>query len=208
MFPPMGDGPEAEKTTIEICKNKFLSSWHADPCGHYVQILDSDKDDAVVAAAYWGFYNNDFNPFLHASENNPSWFPEGSEIWKYTKMTMDQGMKPKIEIQGRPHAYLGMVYTDPVYRRHGAASMLMEWGMKKADEMGIGCFLDSTAIGIPFYESLKFVMVDETPLWVDIENPSEEWKRLQAKYTLHIQKIMWRPAGGNYQKGEKYPWEA
>jgi len=207
MFPAKGDGPEAESKAIEMAKNRFIGSLHANPVGHYIQILDADNNDAIVAAAYWSFFDHEHNPYLEPSDTSPGWWPAESEIWKYTKMARYQGQIPRLERQRRPHAHLGMCFTNLAYRRCGAGRILMDWGTKKADEMGLECFLDSTEIGVPLYESSQFIVVDETPLDVEIDNPSDEWKELQKKYPLHPQINMWRPVRGNYKKGEKYPWE-
>lgn len=79
-----------------------------------------------------------------------------------------------------------MLYTDPAYRRRGAATMLMDWGIKKADKLGVECFLTATENAVPFYEQLEFRLVDRTSINTN-DNPSDGWKELQRKYPLPIQ---------------------
>lgn len=71
-----------------------------------------------------------------------------------------------------------MCYTDPGYRRHGVAGMMMNWGTNKADELGVECFLASSDIAIPTYQHSKFLVIDRTDEDMTIPNPSDEWKKL------------------------------
>ncbi|KAL1631972.1 hypothetical protein SLS56_004177 [Neofusicoccum ribis] len=56
-------------------------------------------------------------------------------------------------MQGRPHYVLGMIVTDPNYRRRGAANMLLQWGAARADEAGVDIYIESSIAGRPLYES-------------------------------------------------------
>lgn len=104
VFPVKGDGHEAVENAIEDCKDRFLQGLHSNPVGHYIQVLDSDNNDTVVAAALWNFFDKDHNPFLNATAREPAWWPKDSEIWKYTKMADEQGLIPRLIRQQRPHA--------------------------------------------------------------------------------------------------------
>lgn len=77
---------------------------------------------------------------------------------------------------------LGMCFTDINYRRQGVAGMLMEWGINKADELGVECFLESTSIAVPLYQRFEYLIIDENEITAPIPNPSEEWKDLEKRY--------------------------
>lgn len=62
--------------------------------------------------------------------------------------------------------------------------MLMDWGVKKADELALECFLDSSPMAVKIYESFGFLVADQIIFDTTVENPSEEWKELEAKYPL------------------------
>lgn len=47
---------------------------------------------------------------------------------------------------------LGMIVTSPDYRRRGAASLLLQWGLDQADEQGVEIYLESSVAGRPLYE--------------------------------------------------------
>lgn len=39
---------------------------------------------------------------------------------------------------------LGMIVTPPDYRRRGAASLVVRWGIDRADERGVEIYLESS----------------------------------------------------------------
>lgn len=61
------------------------------------------------------------------------------------------------EIMGdRPHWYLELMVTRGKYQGQGAGRMLVGWGVEKADEEGLECYLDATPEGKQLYETLGF----------------------------------------------------
>ncbi|PWY84452.1 acyl-CoA N-acyltransferase [Aspergillus eucalypticola CBS 122712] len=56
----------------------------------------------------------------------------------------------------RPHYYLDALITHPDYRRQGAASMLIQWGCKRADQDGIPIWVDSSQEGARIYQRFGF----------------------------------------------------
>ena len=90
----------------------------------------------------------------------------------------------------------------------GAGNLLVEWGTKKADEMGVEAFVESTAIGVPLYEKHGFAMMNEFDLNPTNPNPGDEWKRLAKELLPMHGYFMWRPIGGKYEEGKTVvPWE-
>jgi GNAT superfamily N-acetyltransferase len=72
---------------------------------------------------------------------------------------------------GRQLGWIGMVLTNPAYRRRGFARTLLLHAIGRADQLGVESLkLDATDQGQPLYESLGF----------RVEQPVERW---------------WRPAG-------------
>ncbi|KAG8160667.1 hypothetical protein KVR01_008931 [Diaporthe batatas] len=63
-------------------------------------------------------------------------------------------------MEGRPHWYLEMIVTKGKYQGKGAGSMLMRWGVERADEEGFECYLDATPEGKLLYH--RFGFRDET----------------------------------------------
>ena len=53
-----------------------------------------------------------------------------------------------------------MLHTDPQYQRRGAASALLTWGTRKADELGLPAYLESSSEGHVLYGRHGFKDVD------------------------------------------------
>lgn len=55
---------------------------------------------------------------------------------------------------------LSVCFTHPDYRHQGVASMMIEYEVKKADELGIECFLEANSLSMPLYKIFQYVVVD------------------------------------------------
>lgn len=55
------------------------------------------------------------------------------------------------------HYYLDTLATHPDYRRRGAGTMLVRWGCERAEEDGVGVYLDSSKEGAGLYARCGFV---------------------------------------------------
>lgn len=100
------------------------------------------------------------------------------------------------------------VFTHPKYRRRGVAQQIMDWGMKKADDLGLEFFLDATPPGKPLYEANGFVCVEENVTAPTMDNPDDKWKEMEGKVSPFTFWLMWRPVGGRYEEGKTIkPWE-
>jgi hypothetical protein len=69
---------------------------------------------------------------------------------------------------------LDICYTSPKHHRRGAGKLLVEWGAKKADEMGVTCFVEASLVGRRLYEGCGFVVKEDVKL--EGANIKEEWK--------------------------------
>lgn len=60
-----------------------------------------------------------------------------------------------------PYLKLDTLATHPAHHRRGAAKMLLEWGVGKADEEGWRTYLDASPVGVKSYERVGFRIVKE-----------------------------------------------
>jgi WD repeat-containing protein 48 len=58
-----------------------------------------------------------------------------------------------------PYFMLNQLATHPDHQGRGAAKMMLDWGMQKADEEELVTYLDSTVTGRPVYERRGFALV-------------------------------------------------
>ncbi|KAI1010361.1 hypothetical protein LB503_005107 [Fusarium chuoi] len=65
-----------------------------------------------------------------------------------------------------PHYYLELICTHETWQRKGAGTLLLRWGMERADTDGLPCFLEATTKGKLVYEKLGFrVKAEEEFKW-------------------------------------------
>ncbi|KAI1357839.1 acyl-CoA N-acyltransferase [Xylaria arbuscula] len=203
-FPTLGDGGhQAREDAIAECATR-LASWHAeDPTSYWQKVVDTDTG-RIAGAALWNICETD--PFAEEHEMEVTWFPDG-QARRFVEQFLDMYERPRARVGRRPQVYLFILYTHPDYRRQGVAQKCMNWGMKKADEMGVEMFLDSTPVGKPLYEANGFQVVEKTVIVPQTENPDSDWKEAEAKIGHSEWWLMWRPAGGNYEEGVTVkPW--
>jgi ribosomal protein S18 acetylase RimI-like enzyme len=62
---------------------------------------------------------------------------------------------------------LHMLHTDPAFQRKGAGKLLVEWGTKKADELGLPIYLEATQAGFGLYKRHGFEEIDVFDLDLD-----------------------------------------
>lgn len=83
---------------------------------------------------------------------------------------------------------------------------MLEWGLKKADELGIEMWIDATPIGLPLYNKRHdFIVVHESVLEPKTEHPNEEWNKVKEEFGHVVVTHLWRPAYGKLQEGQAIP---
>lgn len=55
------------------------------------------------------------------------------------------------------HYYLDTLAVHPAFQRRGVGSMLVRWGVERAEEDGVGVYLDASRDGKRLYEKCGFV---------------------------------------------------
>ena len=108
-----------------------------------------------------------------------------------------------------PSTVLAILFVHPEHRRRGAASLLMRWGMEKADELGLEAFVEATDDGKPCYEHHGFTYMNTVYMDPAKRNPSKKWSEMEKELRtpVHLY-LMWRPKGGRFVDGETVvPWD-
>lgn len=77
---------------------------------------------------------------------------------------------------------LQVIFTDPDCRNHGASRMMMEWGTKKADEMGLESFVEATHLGSLLNQKFGFITVTKELVDTHVPDASDEWKDMEARF--------------------------
>jgi GNAT superfamily N-acetyltransferase len=91
---------------------------------------------------------------------------------------------------GRRLGWIGMVLTDPGYRRRGYARTLFEHLLRTADARGIASLkLDATDQGQPLYESLGFRLEQPIARWWRRGDPDTSARQVRGQITESLYNI-------------------
>jgi predicted N-acetyltransferase YhbS len=72
-------------------------------------------------------------------------------------------------MQGQPYCLPTNLCTHPDFQRKGAAIALVQWGVKRADELCIPAYLKASDVGYGLYAKLGFEKVDVVKTVIDGE---------------------------------------
>ncbi|KAL8726985.1 MAG: hypothetical protein Q9166_006348 [cf. Caloplaca sp. 2 TL-2023] len=206
--------PTVEESLREATERQ-LGWWVGDPTATWVKVTDSDDPDAgdggVIGGALWHVYEKaPFGPDAEKKAHEGEtcyWWPEEGRQRELADHMMNQFTYPRTQRMHRPSLLLEICYVHPEHRRRGAGNLLVGWGTKKADELGLESFVEATDDGRPLYERHGFKVVDRMEVKADLDNMDEGLREL-GKSLEWEGWYMWRPVGGNWVDGEtKVPWE-
>jgi hypothetical protein len=80
---------------------------------------------------------------------------------------------------------------------------MMAWGTKKADDLGLECFVESTEDGRGLYEAHGFKVYGDINLDAKPEEPNAEFTALTKELELPLHGwFMWRPKDGKSDEKE------
>lgn len=84
-------------------------------------------------------------------------------------------------------------WVEPQYRRQGLGTLLLNWGLEKADELGLETFLESTECGKELYAKNGFTLLHEFTWEPTAPEATDELVQLQKDLTFYGY-LMRRPA--------------
>jgi GNAT superfamily N-acetyltransferase len=125
---------------------------HADPDTTFLKAVD--ENGTIIGMAKWNFYVDTVRDLpKEASE-------DGGEYWSnetdkaFAKELLQDFLKLRqgaIDRTGGNLANLDILAIHPAYQRRGAGARLVEWGTKKADDLGIEAVVESSIFGRGLY---------------------------------------------------------
>jgi hypothetical protein len=108
---------------------------------------------------------------------------------------------------------LNIAFTVLEHRRKGVASLFLNWGLNRADELGLETWLEASEQGQPIYEKLGFLpysMNKVSPVMPASYTAEQiaEWEKLKKEILPIGAMTMWRPQGGKFVEGKTTkPWD-
>lgn len=184
-------GNTADEEGKEATAERHLRAWneHLEDTGTWQPIRCVHRDDktgreTLVACAEWFIYPNADSTTKQRGASyllSASWLPDdkGTELRKAFRPTLDLRAA---WTKGKGYGLLVYMSTDPEWRRIGAATVCVQWGLDRCKDLGIPAYLEASKEGAVVYERLGFEIVDEATL--ELEG---------AKFTFPA--MMWWPPG-------------
>ncbi|OAA55721.1 Acyl-CoA N-acyltransferase [Cordyceps fumosorosea ARSEF 2679] len=130
---------------------------------HCVHTDPSTGAETIVATAEWAVYDRVrtaaewvVDPYTNRLEYvEPASARAGAQAMLGPVVAARQDF-----VKGRPYGLLTFMAVDPTWRRQGAATACVRWGMERCAEVGVPAYLEATAEGMKAYASMGWERVD------------------------------------------------
>ena len=189
------------------------------PGSVWLKVVDTDLDDKVVAASRWTIQTTEA-PNRAMWPSTVYWLPPGPgrrflEAIR-ARRASTAGNDPTLQ---KPHIRRSFVrshvtqidlvtaglisnYTCAEHRRRGANTLMMEWGNKKADELGLNIWLEASALGSMVYTRHAFRPVRTIELYPppELQEDNDEWRHWEEVTKELRLVVMMRPVNGKWDE--------
>lgn len=115
--------------------------------------------ESIIASAEWLIYDR---PRTVAEYTQPSYIASAAWVSDTAKRKAARRIfQPMLDkriawLAGKPYGLLIYMATDPAFRRQGAATACVQWGLDRCDELDIPAYLEASKTGAPVYERLGY----------------------------------------------------
>ncbi|KAF7937061.1 hypothetical protein BELL_0092g00120 [Botrytis elliptica] len=199
--------PQERERSIQIATESAIRH-HAQrsPNSYWMKIIEPTHGK-LIGAANWIYFEGIADTVNNADPVVALWWPEGIGR-EYANNFIRQIEAHKYYLHcNRPYLLLNIAFTIPEFRRKGAMKLVMDWGVERADELGVDAYVEATETGRLLYEKYGFMTYYEVVVNTSVENSSTTWKNLEETLTPEPQYFMWRPIKGKFEVGKTWlPW--
>lgn len=159
--------PEGRKAAGE----RHLQAWreHAQesttPCA--IACVHTDPEtgtETIVGFAEWFIYEKPRSPEQYRKPPfllSMSWIEDDGErekVKRWMQPTLDKRIK---WLGGRGCGVLMYMCVDKAWRRQGASTLCVQWGLDRCKELGLPAYLEASEDGEPVYKKLGFAEVEK-----------------------------------------------
>lgn len=129
----------------------------------YIKAIDTDlpADKQIVSTAKWQIYprqRSDAELDRDAEEGGrEDMFSEGANVDAMKAFFGELVEKRRERFGGEPYVLLSVLVVHPEHQRRGLGAKQLQWGLDKADEMGLQAYLESSPKGKGLYAKHGFV---------------------------------------------------
>ncbi|KAF7900012.1 hypothetical protein EAF00_004348 [Botryotinia globosa] len=168
--------------SVAESKVRLWSYHEQDPTSHWIYVTDDEDTKGVVySGAHWNFHETS-SPYKDGAP--------GERLW-------------------RSHCQLDDMFTYTNQRNKGYGSMLMQWGMERAERMGVEVVVEFSEMGYSLYKKFGLRSIEKIAVDMRVEIPTNTWGRLESDFGPVLIWWMWKPRDGIYVAGKtELPWVA
>ncbi|KAF2763427.1 acetyltransferas-like protein [Pseudovirgaria hyperparasitica] len=155
-FPP-------SSTSVQSWWAAMLNDEIQDPNSLFLKVVDPSlpEDGQIVAWAKW---NRPHGKGIDMTL--PEW-PQDGDSELATRFFTGLAKEHERVMGSRGHYYLEILATSPVHQKRGAGSILMDAGVRSADEEGVEAYLEASPVSVGLYQKYGFEEVGKVE--VDIK---------------------------------------
>lgn len=148
---PLHWSPEGRKQGAERMRKTQLSTASTT----YIKAIDTDTGE-ILGMAKWNFF---FNGHIITRSEVPDIYQsrEDKDYAEGVVATFVILRNQAIKERDGNVVNLDILTVDPVHQRRGVGHVLVEWGTRKADELGFDAVVESSVFGRGLYEKHGFV---------------------------------------------------
>ncbi|KAK3628655.1 hypothetical protein LTR56_018470 [Elasticomyces elasticus] len=135
-----------------------------------------DKDTAhIVGFSIWKVYQDRFITLPVEQPADSYWStPKDAEYAKSIMSYISQTRHDYVRSLDGNAVHLNTLAVLPGYQRKGIGGRLMDWGLRKADELGFDAWVEGSVPGRPLYEKHGFVFQGDIAIIVPDEFADRE----------------------------------
>ncbi|CAG8956650.1 hypothetical protein HYFRA_00011961 [Hymenoscyphus fraxineus] len=206
--PFLGESPSDIEATISIDKERSWNAHQSDPASHKTIVMHVPTGE-VVGSLCWKVYTSAPFPDGAPRIQLPYWSENDKEGRECSEEILTQCFYPRASWMNTPMIAMDDTSVRQDHQRKGIGSLMLEWGMKKAEELSVECYVEATDAGRHLYQKYGFAILMK--VLVDAENGTSERHEMIQKLTPQPTQYwaMWRPNGGVVKDGApRTLWEA
>ncbi|KAI6793500.1 hypothetical protein KC367_g7363 [Hortaea werneckii] len=156
-------------------EDMFVREMASEAGSHWFKAVDLDSkgEGQMVGFVKWQEPRRDGG---EVETELPEW-PAEADKGVCEETFGEWGRRRRELMGGRGHWYLEIIATRPQYQGRGAGSMMINWGLERADQDNVEAYLEASPEAVSLYEKLGFENVAQTDTWIQNERVEGEWYR-------------------------------
>ncbi|KAI6860843.1 hypothetical protein KC338_g6799 [Hortaea werneckii] len=157
-------------------EDMFTREMASEPGSHWFKTVDPTPEDGEPVVVGFVKWQEPRPEGMELETELPEWPAEADG--RVCEETFGEWGRRRRELMGgRGHWYLEIIATHPRYQGRGAGSMMINWGLERADQDNVAAYLEASPEAVSLYEKLGFQNVASTDTWIQNERVKGEWYR-------------------------------